>query len=731
MYMRFEKNILFFTAITLFFCFFLLTQAKAIEFTPPNFKDLSYQGAYAGQSIADPITIEAGAVKEVTIKIKNTGTAVWYPTGANYVSAYTVNPNYRESVFASANWIKKSQPAKISAITKPGEIAEIKIKLSAPTKTGDYKEDFYLAVENLTWIKSSYFYLKIKVTAPSTVALPTSVSNVSGATVSGYTFTRDLELGMTGADVKELQKFLNAKGFVISASGAGSQGSETTLFGSLTKSALAKFQTANKISPAVGYFGPLTRSAINKLNTALAVPSSSADNGDSAGNSTEGVQDEAVEISNEYKANLLAFSARQVSAVGGQVIEFKVRYRNNGTIDWNNYIWQEAGSMRTDSGPTAVQRFTIADSNWKDEKKIFEKSAQILENDVMEIDFTFRAPKYKGEYIARFQLTANGHTLDGGILELPVSVTADAPAGYSEPNFATSYTRVLVSEPKIRVGLLKSSDPVDFSSPFVYQVWSGDILRGELPANEKAEVKYFDGLYTFTSASLTFTARDKIRLVPRDSNSYFIIDSYSRLVSWKGNKNFNAYRNVFEYVYSNKSAVPWVVNELLLDEYVAGIGETSNGAAMEYIKAILVAARSYAYFHMNNGVPADQRTYDVVATTVDQLYLGYHSEVLMPRVVQAGRVTYGEMVTHGGTPVVTPYFANSDGNTRGWKEVWGGTDKPWIQGVNCVYDIGKTMHGHGVGMSAQDAAMRADKDAWTYDQLLKYYYTGVNVERVY
>ncbi len=730
MNMVFQRTIIFSLAM-IFALFFGAQNASAIEFTPPQFKDLSYQGAYAGQSVADPITIEAGATKEITIKIKNTGSTTWYPTGANYVSAYTVNSNYRESIFASSNWLSKSQPAKISAVTKPGETAEIKIKLTAPTKTGDYQEDFYLAVENLTWIKSSYFYLKIKVTAPSSTTQPSTVSSASSATAGGYTFTRDLELGMTGADVKELQKFLNAKGFVISASGVGSAGNETTLFGSLTKSALAKFQSANKISPAVGYFGPLTRSAVNKLNTAVATPASSADNGDTAGNSTEGVEDEAVEVSNEYKANLVAFSSRQVSGAGGQVIEFKVRYRNNGTIQWNNYLWQEAGSMRTDSGPTAIERFTIADSNWKDEKKIFEKTTQILENGIIEIDFTFRAPKYKGEYIARFQLTANGHTLDGGILELPLTVTSDAPAGYTEPSFTTSQTRVLVSEPKIRVGLLKTTDPVDFSSPFVYQVWSGEILRGELPANEKAELKYFDGLYTFTSASLTFTCRDKIRLIPRDSNSYFVIDSYSRLVSWKGSKNFNTYRNIFEYVYSNKSAVPWVVNELLLDEYVAGIGETSNGAAMEYIKAILVAARSYAYFHMNNGVPADQRTYDVVATTVDQLYLGYNSEVLMPRVVQAARVTYGEMVTHGGTPVVTPYFANSDGETRGWKEVWGGTDKPWTQSVECLYDIGKTMHGHGVGMSAQDAAMRADKDAWTYDQLLKYYYTGVAVERIY
>jgi len=41
------------------------------------------------------------------------------------------------------------------------------------------------------------------------------------------------------------------------------------------------------------------------------------------------------------------------------------------------------------------------------------------------------------------------------------------------------------------------------------------------------------------------------------------------------------------------------------------------------------------------------------------------------------------------------------------------------------------MWGHGVGMSASDASERASKDGWPYDRLLKYYYTGVEVKRLY
>lgn len=75
-------------------------------------------------------------------------------------------------------------------------------------------------------------------------------------------FSRDLTLGATGEDVRNLQVWLNAHGFVVATTGAGSAGNETTLFGRLTQKALAKWQAAHGITPAVGYFGPKTRAAL-------------------------------------------------------------------------------------------------------------------------------------------------------------------------------------------------------------------------------------------------------------------------------------------------------------------------------------------------------------------------------------------------------------------------------------------------------------------------------------
>ncbi|MDD4476565.1 MAG: NBR1-Ig-like domain-containing protein [Patescibacteria group bacterium] len=606
----------------MFFC----APVFAADFTPPPFKDKNYAGKYVSQSIPDPITIKAGETKEIVVRIKNTGKTTWSATGKNFVSVYTVAPNYRESVFAGKNWMNKSQAVKISSSISPGKIGEVRIKLSAPQKTGDYLERFYLAAENKTWIQGTYFYFKIKVVK----------NNVVAASI----------------DTEE--------------------------------------------------------------------------NGRGDGE----IKDEAVEINKEYKSDMLAFSARKIFASGGEKINFIVQYRNSGTKKWNNYLWQEAGSRAEEDGTNSTAiKANLSDESWVSQVKIKTENKITAPTESLRVEFVFRAPAKKGNYVARFQLTADGHTLDGGILELPVIVTADAPSGYTEPVFTSA--RTLVSEPNVRIGLFKAEKPVKFKSSFDYQVWSGGILKGFLSAGISATLNYGDGIYNFTSEALSFNSRDFVRLTPYNLNDYFTLPDYERHISWKGSVNFNAYRGIFEYIYSPKSDAPFVVNELPMDLYIAGIGETSGGAAMEYIKAMLVAARSYAYYHLNNGVPADKRTFDLYATTADQLYLGYNSETMMPRVAQAEQATFGEMVTYGSNVVVTPYFGHSDGHTRSWAEVWGGTEKPWIKSVECFYDTGEKMLGHGVGISMQDAASRADKDGWTYDQILEYYYTGVEIEKIY
>ena len=107
---------------------------------------------------------------------------------------------------------------------------------------------------------------------PSPTPAPTPTPPVEPAKPQ-FEFLRNLSLGSTGEDVRELQKFLNAKGYIVAISGFGSPGNESDYFGPRTKAALIKFQEFYKdevliplgLARGTGYFGPGTRNKIKKL----------------------------------------------------------------------------------------------------------------------------------------------------------------------------------------------------------------------------------------------------------------------------------------------------------------------------------------------------------------------------------------------------------------------------------------------------------------------------------
>lgn len=73
-----------------------------------------------------------------------------------------------------------------------------------------------------------------------------------------------LAQGNYGPSVKKVQQFLNAYGYPVSSSGAGSAGNETKYYGSFTRAAVMNFQRANGLV-ADGVVGPKTLEAMNNI----------------------------------------------------------------------------------------------------------------------------------------------------------------------------------------------------------------------------------------------------------------------------------------------------------------------------------------------------------------------------------------------------------------------------------------------------------------------------------
>ncbi len=206
---------------------------------------------------------------------------------------------------------------------------------------------------------------------------------------------------------------------------------------------------------------------------------------------------------------------------------------------------------------------------------------------------------------------------------------------------------------------------------------------------------------------------------------------------------YRQYRRVVEVRYSDYSDRLWAINELPMEYYVKGIGEEPESFPAEGLKAATVAYRTYALSHMNPQWPGlgclcNKEPFDIGASHAyvppyvgsHQWYLGYYRETLGKNLEAAANATRGQFMTYNGTVIRAAYYSRADGKTRSWKEVWGGPGYPWAVSVPDPASEGSTLLGHGVGMPLQSTLVLA-RQGMTYDRILKTYYTGVELTKLY
>ncbi len=146
------------------------------------------------------------------------------------------------------------------------------------------------------------------------------------------------------------------------------------------------------------------------------------------------------------------------------------------------------------------------------------------------------------------------------------------------------------------------------------------------------------------------------------------------------------------------------VDAVGLDDYVRGVvaAEMPSSWATAALEAQAVAARTYAITTTVGG-----SGYDLYSDTRSQMYGGVKAET--PSTNAAVGATSGQIVTYGGKPAVTYFFASSGGYTESIQNVWAGaTPEPWLRGVPDPYDNAgqNPYHSWGSQMSLAAAARK-------------------------
>jgi len=446
-----------------------------------------------------------------------------------------------------------------------------------------------------------------------------------------------------------------------------------------------------------------------------------------------------------------------VTVPAGAPITLTFGFKNGSERSWVRGAGSTAILERAASnGPSVLMA-----SSWVDTMRAtFQRESDIPPGTLALFTAEFRAPIDPGTYTDRFVLRSlDGTTYAGSETEVTIvaveaaSAKLQAPSSTNlsvygapsalgsdgtDPNFI-AFTKRYDAEPLMRVGIAyfepedAAWNPHRITSAGPFRVMTEDgheVLRA--PAGSVVSIDYRPGTSTYhlKVGMEWYTLNQPVRIAPEQAGDLLELASYTKRLHWEGNTSDNLFRGTLEIRYVPDTERLWAINELSLEEYLKGLVETSDDAPAEFHKAQVIAARSFALYHIERGGKYKKGQFILTNSASDQVYRGAKAAARRPNLVAAVEATRGIVVTYDGDVVVTPYYAQSDGRTRTWEQVWGGKPKAWLASVADPVCEGKRKIGHGVGMP-QRCAMELAGQGWTFQAILKNYYQGVDLRKIY
>jgi SpoIID/LytB domain protein len=165
-----------------------------------------------------------------------------------------------------------------------------------------------------------------------------------------------------------------------------------------------------------------------------------------------------------------------------------------------------------------------------------------------------------------------------------------------------------------------------------------------------------------------------------------------------------------------------------VETYLKGIAEVpdswGNHGGAAALQAQAIAARGYALTNDRRGHAC---ICDILNSTTDQVYRGWHKERQAPNWVAAvqrtqnGDGTRGEVLTHNGSIIPAFYSSSNGGRSENVSEVWGSSQSsfPYLRSVEDPYSLDDTnpYRSWTASVSNRDLARALDSDLRSVEQV--------------
>lgn len=688
--------------------------------------------------------IKAGETTRAILAVKNTSNFTWTKRGETEIRVSTLDPGRRSLFIAEDSSAKRKaddeisfDPTKLASMFEekvaPGDNAHFEIDFTAPEKFGEFIERFTLQAPRMSWFPDKGMRFVLNVVPPQAKAEITKApTQTSFDAMPGERVSLKFELRNTGDLVWDTSKveFVSENDYIPVTD---------TFYAS-------PVELGKKTSFTVEIQAPYK---VGNFSTKIKMTTGMKD-------SSDFVVDPGIVVNFRvtenpiFRAQVVGDNVYTIEMNPWEERKIRVKYKNTGNVAWHaagGKFWQTVTMLGTYSPKNRTSKFWS--SAWvKATRGAVLREGTVNPGEVGSFDVTLRAPGQIGNYVESFNpvvdwiewmpeapVTFNVSVKAGAVSSNVVSVS-NTQKTTSEPTTPKT-TATTATKPTVSTTTTASSvnnQTTDLKPMRVKLSVNSSIFK--ITSDKSFKVKTLDGtlvksyragdVANFSSGVFEGKSYDGLRF----EGGIMEIQNWIHSPAWNKNLNDNRFREVVEIRKYNGDWV--VINELPLEEYMYGLAEVIESEPVEKHKALLVAARTYALWYLTeeNKFSSDTPYNASDDPNVFQKYLGYGYELRAPVHMRAVNATYGEVITYKDKVVKTPYFSSSDGRTRSAEEVWGWKNTPYLVSVSDPYCEGMKLNGHGVGMSGQGATASAEAGK-TYDQILKYYYTGVAIKKIY